>query len=63
MPHLFEPLPLQAVRLRSRFERLERAVERRDPNIGRVKLDPFLRKIRGDPRYAALLAKMKLPMD
>jgi serine/threonine-protein kinase len=45
------------------FEWLERAVARRDPNVGRVKLDPFLRRIRGDPRYAALLAKIKLPMD
>jgi eukaryotic-like serine/threonine-protein kinase len=29
----------------------------------RVKIDPFLRKIRGDPRYAAVLAKMSLPVE
>ena len=28
-----------------------------------VKLDPFLRKVHGDPRYTALLEKMNLPVD
>jgi hypothetical protein len=28
-----------------------------------VKLDPLLRRIRGDPRYPALLMRMNLPQD
>ena len=44
------------------FEWLERAYEQR-VGLSEVKADPLLRKIRGDPRYAALLRKMKLPVD
>jgi hypothetical protein len=28
-----------------------------------IKYDPFLRNLRGDPRYSALLKKMNLPLD
>jgi len=28
-----------------------------------VKSDPFLRRLHGDPRFAAFLGKMKLPVD
>lgn len=45
------------------FEWLERAVRAREPEVARLKLDPLLRKIRGDPRYPALLRKMNLPVD
>ena len=45
------------------FEWLERAWRERDPGICYVKYDPILRKIRGDPRYPALLKKMNLPVD
>ncbi len=45
------------------FEWLERAWRERDSNIGRIKFDPLLRKIRGDPRYPTLLKKMNLPVD
>ncbi len=45
------------------FEWLERGVRARDPSAARLKLDPLLNKIRGDPRYTALLRKMNLPVD
>ncbi len=45
------------------FEWMERARLARDPTVARLKLDPLLRKIRGDPRYPALLTKMNLPVD
>jgi hypothetical protein len=35
----------------------------KDPGISWIKTDPLLRKIRGDPRYAALLRKLNLPAD
>jgi len=43
------------------FEWLERAYVHRDPGLTWVKIDPFLRGLRGDPRYKALLHKMNLP--
>ncbi len=42
---------------------LERAREQNDPGVTYVKFDPTLRNLRGDPRYAALLAKMNLPIE
>src|SRR6202171_3158610 len=45
------------------FEWLERAVKQRDGGLVNVKVDPLLRKLHGDPRYAALLKKMNLPLD
>ncbi len=45
------------------FEWLEHAVEYRDAGLGYLKYDPFLRKIRGDPRYAEILRKMNLPLN
>ena len=44
------------------FEWLEHAYEQHDPGLSYLKTDPFLRGLRPDPRYAALLRKMKLPL-
>ena len=41
---------------------LEQARVDRDAGLRYVKYDPLLRSIRGDPRYAALLAEVKLPV-
>jgi TolB-like protein/Flp pilus assembly protein TadD len=43
------------------FEWLERAYQQRDAGLGRLKVDPLLVSLRGDPRFGALLRKMKLP--
>jgi tetratricopeptide (TPR) repeat protein len=40
---------------------LERAYTDRDPDLYRIKGDPFLRNLEGDPRYNAFLRKMNLP--
>lgn len=45
------------------FEWLERSFERHEQGLTQVKWDPLLRTLRGDPRYTALLRKMKLPSD
>jgi TolB-like protein len=45
------------------FEWLEKARVAGDAGTRYVKYDPFLKSLRGDPRYAALLARMKLPPD
>jgi tetratricopeptide (TPR) repeat protein len=45
------------------FEWLDRAYANRDPGLPRLKVDPLLRKLSGDPRYAALLEKINLPPD
>jgi hypothetical protein len=47
----------------SAFEWLDRAYARHDLELRWLKVDPFLRKIRADPRFAALLRKMNLPVD
>jgi hypothetical protein len=39
---------------------MDRAIEERDPIIVPIKSYPFFDPIRSDPRFAALLRKMKL---
>jgi serine/threonine-protein kinase len=46
----------------SAFEWLERAYVQRW-GLTDIKVSPFFRKIRDDPRFAALLKKMNLPQD
>jgi TolB-like protein/class 3 adenylate cyclase/tRNA A-37 threonylcarbamoyl transferase component Bud32 len=43
------------------FEWLERAYVEPDPGLREVKSEPLLNGLRHDPRYAALLKKMRLP--
>jgi TolB-like protein/tetratricopeptide (TPR) repeat protein len=45
------------------FEWLDRAVAQRDTGILGVRWDPDLRGLHGDPRWAALLKKLNLPLD
>jgi TolB-like protein/Flp pilus assembly protein TadD len=45
------------------FEWLERAYQNRDPGLPYIKVDLFTQALHGDPRFAALLAKLKLPTD
>src|SRR5438128_8925106 len=47
----------------SAFEWLERAYVRHDLELRWLKIEPFLRNLRADPRYTALLRKMNLPLD
>jgi tetratricopeptide (TPR) repeat protein len=42
---------------------LELSLERTDGGMWYVKFDPLLHRLRGDPRYAALLDKMNLPAN
>jgi serine/threonine-protein kinase len=44
------------------FEWLERAYTTRDPGLIEIKGDPLLKSLEPDPRYAALLRKMHLPL-
>jgi TolB-like protein/Tfp pilus assembly protein PilF len=43
------------------FQWLERAYRQRDSNLENIKLDPWLRSLHDDPRYKALLRKLKFP--
>jgi len=45
------------------FDWLERSFARRETDLSAVRWDPLLRKLRDDPRYAALLKQMNLPVD
>jgi tetratricopeptide (TPR) repeat protein len=45
------------------FEWLERARVQADTGLGWIKVDPLLAKLRGDPRFPALLKRLKLPVD
>jgi hypothetical protein len=42
-------------------EWLDRAYTQRDDGLPQIKYDRLLDSVRADPRYAALLRKMKLP--
>jgi tetratricopeptide (TPR) repeat protein len=43
------------------FEWLDRAYAQRDPSLVKTKVDPLLKSLHGDPRFAALLKKLNLP--
>jgi len=43
------------------FEWLERAYQQRDGGLSEIRYDPMLRSLRADPRFNALLRKLKLP--
>jgi TolB-like protein/Flp pilus assembly protein TadD len=45
------------------FRWLETAAEHHDAGLAYLKYDPLLGQIRGDPRYTALLKRLKLPLD
>ncbi len=45
------------------FKWLERAYTQRDPGLPQVKYDPLLKNLEDDPRYAAFLRKMRLPLN
>jgi serine/threonine-protein kinase len=45
------------------FEWLGIAADHHDAGLIYVKFDPLLKPLRGDPRFKALLQKMKLPLD
>ena len=43
------------------FTWLDKAYQLRDSGVTEIKRDPLLKSLRGDPRWAALLRKLKLP--
>jgi len=43
------------------FEWLDRAYAQRDPSLMSTKMDPLLKSLHNDPRFAALLKKLSLP--
>src|SRR5271167_1039229 len=45
------------------FEWVERAYAQRDGGLAHMKVDPLLKNIEHDPRYAAFLSKMHLPLN
>ena len=44
------------------FKWLDRAYAQRDGGFSEMKGDPLLKSIEGDPRHAAMLRKLKLPV-
>jgi hypothetical protein len=45
------------------FAALEQGRIKHDAGLGYLKYDPFVRSLRSDPRFNALLQKLKLPTD
>ena len=43
------------------FEWLDRAYAQSDPSMMSTKMDPLLKSLHNDPRFAALLKKLNLP--
>jgi hypothetical protein len=43
------------------FEWLERAYKQRDSGLADIKVDPLMKSLRQDSRYAEILKKMRLP--
>jgi len=45
------------------FVWLQRAHDHNDPGLGWIKIDRLLHRLRGDPRYLAMLSRLNLPAD
>jgi serine/threonine-protein kinase len=45
------------------FEWLERAYPQHDSQLATLKIDPLVAKLRGDPRFTAMLKKLNLPVS
>ena len=45
------------------FEWLERAVQQRNGDLQTIKIQPWARSLHGDPRYKAILRKLKFPEE
>ena len=43
------------------FEWLDRAYRQKEPGVEYIKVTPDFNRLKGDPRYKALLAKMNMP--
>jgi len=43
------------------FDWLDRAYDQRDPSLPNTKIEPLLKSLHHDPRFAALLKKLNLP--
>jgi hypothetical protein len=46
---------------REAFERLDRAYARREANVAQTNLEPMLKNLHADPRFADFLKKLNLP--
>jgi hypothetical protein len=44
------------------FQWLDRAYAQQDDNLSNVKIDPLFKNLHTDPRWSALLEKMRLPV-
>jgi Tfp pilus assembly protein PilF len=44
------------------FEWLERAYQERDAGLSMVKVEPYFRPLYGDPRWSAMLGRLRLPV-
>jgi adenylate cyclase len=44
------------------FEWLDRAYAQRDPSLMSTRVEPLLKSLHNDPRFAALLKKLRLPI-
>jgi serine/threonine-protein kinase len=45
------------------LEWLERAWIQRDPGLAWIPIDPMFRPLRGEPRFAELMRKLRLPVE
>jgi TolB-like protein/DNA-binding winged helix-turn-helix (wHTH) protein len=61
--HAFEIATIYAFRNQTgeAFEWLDRAYAQHDPSLVTTKVDPLLKSLHNDPRYAAFLTKLHLP--
>lgn len=57
----FAQIDAQLGNIDQTFQELDQAWQQRDAGLASVKVDPFLDPLRSDPRFAAIVQKLRFP--
>jgi hypothetical protein len=62
-PHIISLMYDFAAETEKAFEWIDQGIAQREPAVSYLNRKPYSIRIRGNPRFAALLQKLQLPLD